>query len=125
MSQLSPDFEELRISVERLRTLLEGLVVRGLRACGPDELGQLKAFVDEFERAGAAHIASALATLHEQAERGERHAASTLLTAQISVRMLDRLLTLRVAKGAYEMAIQAAQGDENTAAENEEGGEEE
>ena len=36
MGALSNEFEELRLAIERLRTLLETLVVRGLRACGPD-----------------------------------------------------------------------------------------
>ena len=35
------ELEELRVGLERIRALLENLAVRGLRACGPDELVQM------------------------------------------------------------------------------------
>jgi hypothetical protein len=101
------EFEELRISVERLRTLLETIVVRGLRACGADELAQLHAQVEYLDRAGAAHVAGVLAELHGQIERDDRASARTLLRAQTAVRLLERLLTLRIVRSRYELAFQA------------------
>ena len=101
------EFEELRVTLERLRTLLENLVVRGLRACGADELGQLHSFTEHLERAGAGHVASVLAELHVQIEKDDRASARTLLTAQTSVRLLERLLTLRVVRGQYAAAVQS------------------
>jgi hypothetical protein len=108
MGGLTNDFEELRQGIERLRTLLETLVVRGLRACGSDELLQLKSFGDYLEQAGAGHVASVLATLHAQIENDDRASASTLLNAQVCVRLLERLLTLRIVRGRYQAALAMA-----------------
>ena len=99
------DFEELRQGIERLRALLETLVVRGLRASGTDELLQLQSFTDYLDQAGAGHVAAVLATLHSQIEKDDRTSAKTLLNAQICVRLLERLLTLRMVKGQYAAAI--------------------
>jgi hypothetical protein len=106
MSTLSPEVEELRVSLDRIRTMLENLIVRGLRASGAEELAQLKAFAEELERSGAGHVAAALAKLHEQIEKGEREGVKTLLLAQTSVRVLERLLTLRVVRSQYAAALQ-------------------
>ena len=120
MNTVAPEFDELRVSLERVRAFLESLVVRGLRACGADELAQLRAFTDEFERAGASHVASALAMLHAQVEKGQREAARALLMAQTSVRLLERLLTLRVVRGGYELAAALADAGADAADEEEE-----
>jgi hypothetical protein len=104
----SNDFEELRQGIERLRALLETLVVRGLRACGTDELLQLKSFGDYLEQAGAGHVAAVLATLHSQIEADDRASATTLLNAQVCVRLLERLLTLRIVRGRYAAALAIA-----------------
>jgi len=105
MNTIAPEFDELRLGIERLRTLLETLIVRGLRACGPDELLQLQSFTEYLEQAGAGHVASILASLHSQIEKDQRDSARTLLSAQISVRLLERLLTLRVAGSRYQSAL--------------------
>jgi hypothetical protein len=107
MTSLPAEFEELRIDIERLRTLLENLVVRGLRACGPDELSQLRAHAEHLERAGAGHLAAVLSELREQIETDQRTSPRKLLEAQTNVRLLERLLTLRVVKMQYAAAIQA------------------
>jgi len=99
------EYDELRIHIERLRALLENLVVRGLRACGEDELSQLRSFAEHLDQSGAAHLASILAELRGQIERDERASAKTLLEAQTNVRLLERLLTLRVVKEQYAAAI--------------------
>ena len=102
------EFEELRVHIERLRSMLETLVVRGLRACGPDELAELKAHAEHLDRAGAGHVASILAKLQTQIEQDDRASATTLLNAQTAVRLLERLLTLRVVQSQYAAAIAAA-----------------
>jgi hypothetical protein len=107
MSAISAEFEELRVSIERLRGLLESLVVRGLRACGPDELTQLQSFTEHLERAGAGHVAAVLAGLGALIQKDDRAAARALLEAQTSVRLLERLLTLRVVRGQYQVATEA------------------
>jgi hypothetical protein len=110
MSAVSTECDELRVSIERLRTLLENLIVRGLRACGPDELVQLKSHAEYLERAGAGHVGSILAGLHDQIEKDDRASARTLLKAQTSVRLLERLLTLKVVAGRYQFAVEMLDG---------------
>jgi hypothetical protein len=105
MNQPHSDFEELRQGIERLRALLETLIVRGLRACGSDELLQLHSFTEYLDQAGAGHVAAVLASLHSQIEKDDRTSAKTLLNAQICVRLLERLLTLRIVKGQYQAVI--------------------
>lgn len=107
--QSCDEFEELRIHVERLRTLLEALVLRGLRACGADELAQLQSQVEYLDAAGAAHVAAVLAELRGQVERDDRASARTLLKAQTAVRLLERLLTLRIVRARYAVALEAAE----------------
>jgi hypothetical protein len=102
--QIPDELDELRVSIERIRTLLENLVVRGLRACGPDELAQLDSFSEHLEQTGAGCLASGLADLRRQIESDDRGSARTLLQTQINVRLLERLLTLRVVKGHYAAA---------------------
>ena len=97
--------EELRGNLERVRSLLETITVRGLRACGTDELAQLQSFAEDLERSGAAHVAGHLHELRDAAESGERAGARALLVAQTSVRLLERVLTLRVVGSAYETAL--------------------
>ncbi len=106
MTTLTPEFDELRLDIERLRILLENLVVRGLRACGPDELMQLQSSKEYLERAGAGNVASILASLHGQIANDSRTSAQTLLKAQTAVRLLERLLTLRIVGSQYHSAIQ-------------------
>jgi hypothetical protein len=101
------EYDELRIHIERLRALLENLVVRGLRACGEDELSQLRGFAEHLDQSGAGHLASVLSELRGQIERDERASARTLLEAQTNVRLLERLLTLRVVKVQYAAAMSA------------------
>src|SRR6478672_4709336 len=104
MNAIPTEFEELRIHIERLRTLLETLVVRGLRACGPDELAQLQSYADHLQQSGAGHVAAVLLELRGLIEKDDRASARKLLKAQTSVRVLERLLTLRVVKGQYDAA---------------------
>src|SRR5689334_10325101 len=99
------ELEELRIGIERIRTLLENLVVRGLRACGPDEFAQLASYTEHLEQTGASHLAARLAELRRQIEQDDRTSARTLLETQTNVRLLERLLTLIVVKNQYAGAI--------------------
>lgn len=107
MTAASPEFEELRLAIERLRKLLDALTVRGLRACGPDELLQLKSIAEYLEQAGAGNVASILTELHGKIQADDRTSPKTLLRAQTAVLLLERLLTLRIASGRYEFALAA------------------
>ena len=124
MSMVSPEIAELQASLDRIRTMLDNLIVRGLRACGAEELAQLKAFAEELERSGAGHVAAALSGLHQQIGQLDRGGVKTLLMAQTSVRLLERLLSLRVVKEQYAAALGAAEtqaaGEKGEADEDEE-----
>lgn len=108
------ELEELRVSLERIRALLDNLVVRGLRACGPDELVQIRSYAEHLEQSGAGHLASLLTNLHTQIERDERTSARTLLETQTNVRLVERLLTLRVVKGYYATALEISEHFQET-----------
>jgi hypothetical protein len=116
--QIPDELEELRVSIEQIRTLLENLVVRGLRACGPEEVKQLASLVEHLERTGAASLASVLAELWQQIENDDRGSARTLLQAQTNVRLLERLLTLRVAGGHYASACELLEQGETSASQD-------
>lgn len=105
--QPSDELEELRVSLERIRTLLENLAVRGLRACGHDELAQLADYAEHLDQTGAGHLAALLCDLRSTIEGDRRTSAQALLQAQSCVRLLERLLTLRVVRQRYAAAIEA------------------
>jgi hypothetical protein len=110
--QLPADLEEIRVDLERIRTLLENLVVRGLRACGPGELLQIGTYAEHLERSGAGHLAALLHELRNLIERDDRTSARKLLETQTNVRLLERLLTLRVVKSQYAFALAAGEHSE-------------
>ena len=116
--QAAGELEELRIGLERIRSLLENLVLRGLRACGESELSQIGSFAEHLEQSGAGHLASKLSELKSQIERDERTSARTLLETQTNVRLLERLLTLRTVRARYAAALEA--GEQCEPPENEE-----
>lgn len=111
--QAPDELEELRVSLERIRTLLENLAVRGLRACGPDELAQIASYSEHLEQSGAGHLAAALSHLRDQIERDQRTSAQALLAALTNVRLVERLLTLRVVKQRYAAAIEGAEDEDS------------
>jgi hypothetical protein len=91
------EIAQLRDALDRLHAALEDLVVRGLRAAGPQDLAKLKALRDEFRSAGAGHIAGRLNTALEAVQADDRTAAAALLRAMTATRLFDRMLTLEVA----------------------------
>jgi hypothetical protein len=114
--QIPAELDELRISLERIRTLLETLVIRGLRACGPDELSQIGVFAEQLSQSGAGHLASLLFGLRTQIERDEPLCAQTLLETQTNVRLLERLLTLRVVRWRFDTALELSKREDGAVA---------
>jgi hypothetical protein len=91
------EIAELRDALDRLHGALDALAVRGLRAAGPQDLAKLTALRDEFESAGAGHIAERLSKTIEAVRADDRSAAESLLESMTAVRLFDRMLTLEVA----------------------------
>ena len=110
------DIDELRDALDRLHAAMEDLVVRGLRAAGPQDLAKLAALRDEFRGAGAGHIAERLDTTIEAVRADDRGAAAALLRAMTATRLFDRMLTLEVAASL----LQADGAPGETGPENEE-----
>lgn len=93
--------------VARLNALLDALVVRGLRTAGAEERARLASHRDHLAGIGANHLAAALAELLAALEDGRREAARALLAARASVRVFERLLTLRVVAAQWQAAAAA------------------
>ena len=97
--------DEIADTIERLRSELEALAVRGIRAAGPDSVALLRAAGEELERIGAEHMAGRIADVLRTLEQGDRHAAAALLRAQTSLRLFDRVLTLDVARATLAALV--------------------
>ncbi len=95
---------EIAGTVEELRSLLDDLVVRGLRTAGGEELQRLEAAREEFDRFGAAHLAGRLDDLAGAVRSGDA-GGGALLRLQTSLQLFDSLFTREVAAGALEAAI--------------------
>ena len=92
------DIDEVVDTLDRLNGELQDLLVRGLRVCGPEHLGALKAIHSELSRVGAEHLAGRLAALTSALEADDRNSAAALLQTQSSLRVFERVLTLQVAE---------------------------
>lgn len=93
--------------VARLNALLDALVVRGLRTAGAEDRARLASHRHHLADIGASHLAAALADLLVALADGRREAARALLAARASVRVFERLLTLRVVAAQWQAAAAA------------------
>ncbi len=96
--------DEIALVTERLRDLLDDLVVRGLRTAGDDELRRLDAAREELDRFGAGHLAGRLDDL-AAAVRAGGAGGGDLLRAQTSLRLFESLLTREVAAELLAAAV--------------------
>lgn len=87
--------EALSLAV-RLGTLLDEVAVRGLRACGAEEMARLRSQRDGLSGMGASHLAEVLDALLADLDSGRREGARSLLRARASQRVFERLLSLRM-----------------------------
>jgi hypothetical protein len=102
------EIAEVVDSLERLHSELQDLLVRGLRVCGPEHLSPLRSLQNELKRIGASHLAGRLTALIGAIETDDRQSASFLLRTQASLRVFERVLTLRVAADCLEEAFPAS-----------------
>jgi hypothetical protein len=97
MTAVDPhELQEVLQALQHGRTLLDELVVRGVRAAGPTALARLDALRVELGRVGARHLDEQLRALCEAMRADDPTATSGLLLAQTSLYLFDRILTLRV-----------------------------
>jgi len=86
--------DEICATLETVRGELDDLVVRGLRAAGPDDLRTLDAAREELGKIGATHIAGRAGSLVDAIRADARDAPSHYMRAQTSLRVFERVLTL-------------------------------
>jgi len=91
------EIQEACDTIERLNKELQDLVVRGLQVCGPQHLAPLRGLHAELARIGAQHVADRLQQLISAIEAGTSAAAAELLSTQATLRVFERVLTLRYA----------------------------
>jgi hypothetical protein len=101
---------QICVAIETLRKELEELVVRGLRAAGPDDLRALENLRAGFDNVGAKHLAARLAVLLTAVKAGDHSAPEAHLLTLTSLRVFERVLTLD-AVGEMLAAAQASESD--------------
>jgi hypothetical protein len=92
---MSTEISEITQTVRQLQAEFEDLAVGGLRAAGPDRLPVLEALREELERVGASHLAGRLEALTDAIRADDRRSSAALMRAQSSLRLFERILTLR------------------------------
>jgi hypothetical protein len=98
------EIAEIREALDRLHSATDDLIVRGIRAAGPQEIARFASLRDELRAAGAEHLAGRLGVVAEALRADDRSAAPALLRALTALRLFDRMLTLEV---AAQMLVQA------------------
>jgi len=93
---------EVSETLERLNIELQGLMIRGLRVCGPEQLNALQAIHDHLVSVGAQHLAERLQKLIAAIQADAQHAAAELLETQATMRVFERVLTLKFADNALQ-----------------------
>ena len=96
--------------VERLNALLDALSLRGLRAVGSDERARLCSHRDALHEIGAEHLSQGLSVLLQQLDAGRREAAISLLKVRASVRVFERLLSLRLVAAELRSSLAVGEG---------------
>ncbi len=93
--------------IETLRGELDDLALRGLKAAGPDDLRTLDSLREECARIGAAHLADRTSMLVDAIRGSDASAAISLMRAQTSLRVFERVMTLDTVADALEEAAAA------------------
>jgi hypothetical protein len=88
--------DEVVLTLEQLRELLDDLVVRGLQTAGSEEIQRLQAAHEELQRIGAGHLAGRLGVLAEAVRSGGDGSAA-LLRAQTSLHLFAGIFSREVA----------------------------
>jgi hypothetical protein len=101
------ELEEVGRTADALRTDIETLFVRGLAASAPADRRGLEARTGEWEKVGAAHVATRLRAALKAADADAKDAAYKFLSAYTSLHAFERVLSLEVARGSWEAFLAA------------------
>lgn len=96
-----------------LNALLDQLCIRGLRALGTDELNRLQAQCSALTEIGATELSSNLERLADHLRNAHRDAAPALLRTRASIRVFERLLSLRMVCLSLDAALHDDDSDES------------
>jgi len=88
-----------------LNALLDHLCIRGLRALGNDDFNRLQAQCSSLRDIGAEELASNLTELLDHLRNAHRDAATALLRTRASIRVFERLLSLRMVCQSLESSL--------------------
>ncbi len=94
---------EITPTIRQLQAEFEDLAVGGLATLGPERLPVLEALAEDLEQVGALHLAGRLQTLATAIRTADRGAAAALMRAQISLRLAERILTLKIAAASLQV----------------------
>lgn len=97
--------EELILTLEQLRKVLDDMVVCGLRAVGLKQRERLLAFRDELAGIGVLNLSMALSELEGAIRTENSQAGEVLFRTLTTLRIFERLLTIEVADASFESAI--------------------
>jgi hypothetical protein len=116
--------QEITTSIEVLRGALEDLMVRGVRVASADDVRALASLAEDLRGAGATHLAERVEGTLLAVKASRSDAAQLLMRAMASLRVYERVLSLRVAATEIELAFAAADEDEDDEEGDEDGDEE-
>jgi hypothetical protein len=92
------DQKEIMQTIEHLQKTFDNLVVRGVRTIGPQQLSTLEALREELVRIGATHLGERIQAVITAIKNGGAKGSHSLMSAQASLRVFERLITVDVAK---------------------------
>ena len=94
--------DEIAATLDRLRSELESLLVRGVRAVEPGHLALLRAARDELTQIGAEQLAAAVDDVVTAIDENAPTAPAAVFRAMTVLRLFERVLTLDVATVTLE-----------------------
>lgn len=113
------DVQEIMQTVTHLETMLEQLVVRGVRSSGGENINALSNMREQLAKIGAQHLSEKIGVVVDALRGDSSKAARAILGAQASLRVFDRLLTLEVAaaqldaQGRFDNVCESGEGEDD------------
>jgi len=94
--------DDVAATINRLRSDLESLMVRGVRAVEPGQLALLRAARDELTRIGAEQLAASVDDVVTAIDEDAGAAPGAIFRAMTILRLFERVLTLDAAAATLE-----------------------
>ncbi|MFO0587793.1 MAG: hypothetical protein U0441_09650 [Polyangiaceae bacterium] len=104
--------DEVGREADTVRSEIELLYVRGLGTSTPADRRKLADLAAEWDRLGAAHVASKLTLALQKADADAKDAARALLSAYTSLHVFERVLSLEAAADAWTAHLEASRAEE-------------